>query len=105
MTGFANDSILARNGEGKLAYISGLYAAVTFDEGKTWPEKYRRVLSDLKEYETLELMIAPWQRKNIITKKVGQKEGYISVRQTPDGIVYLTDGKIVYAFNLEWITD
>jgi hypothetical protein len=103
MTGFANDSILGRNGEGKLEFISGLYAAVSFDEGKTWPEKYRRVLSDLKGNETMELMIAPWQRKNIITRKTGQEEGYMSATQTPDGIIYLTDGKIVYSFNLEWI--
>ena len=103
LTGFANDSILARNGEGKTEYISGLYAAVSFDHGRTWPENYCRVISNQKRYESLELTIAPWQRINTISCNKGQEEGYISVTQTPDGMIYLTDGKIVYSFNLEWI--
>jgi formylglycine-generating enzyme required for sulfatase activity len=103
MTGFANDSILARNGEGEIEYIKGLYVAVSFTEGKSWPEKYRRVISNQKGSESLELTIAPWQRKNMLTRNNGQEDGYMSVTQTPDGMIYLTDGKIVYSFNLEWI--
>jgi len=103
LTGFANDSILGRNGEGKTEYIKGLYAAVSFDDGKTWPENYRRVISNQKRSESLEVTVAPWQRKNLLTCKKGQEDGYMSVTQTPDGMIYLTDGKIVYSFNLEWI--
>jgi len=103
LAGFANDSLRARNGEGKIEYINGLYAAISFDEGKSWPEKYRRVISNQKGTEKLELTIAPWQRKNTLTRKNGQEDGYMAVTQTPDGMIYLTDGKIVYTFNLEWI--
>lgn len=102
-TGFANDSILAKNGEGRLEYISGLYAALSFDEGKTWPENYRRVISNQKGNDTIKLSIAPWQRKSTLSRTQGQGEGYMSVTQTPDGMIYLTDGKLVYTFNLEWL--
>ena len=51
----------------------------------------------------MEFEIAPWQRTNTLTKINGQEEGYISATQTPDGIIYLTDGKIIYSFNLAWI--
>ena len=37
------------------------------------------------------------------TRNPGQDEGYFSVTQTPDGAIYLTDGKIVYSFNLAWL--
>jgi formylglycine-generating enzyme required for sulfatase activity len=102
-TGFANDSILAKDAEGKLSYVTGLYAAVSFDNGKTWPQNFRRVLSNIKGNDTQTLAIAPWQRTSILSRNTGQKEGYMSVTQTPDGKIFLTDGKIVYAFNLEWV--
>jgi hypothetical protein len=103
MTGFANDSIMAKNGQGKLEFVTGLYAAISFDEGKTWPEKYRRVLTNLSGSDSTVVTAAPWQRTNILTRKNGQRDGYMSVTQTPDGMIFLTDGKLVYSFNLEWL--
>ena len=104
-TGFADDSIRARDGEGKMNYIKGLYAALSFDEGKTWPEQYRKVISNLKGPDTLNLPIAPWQRTASLSETRGQNEGYMSSGQTPDGTIYLTDGKIVYSFNLKWLME
>lgn len=104
-TGFANDSILAKDSEGKLDYVTGLYAALSFDNGKTWPENNRKVISNLKYSDSLEIEIAPWQRTNILSRKKGQKDGYTTVTQTPDGMIFLTDGKIVYRFNLAWLLD
>lgn len=104
-TGFANDSIQAKNAEGEIASISGLYAAVSFDNGLTWPEEYRKVISNSHGNDSLKIVMAPWQRRDILTTDHGQKEGYMTVTQTPDGIIYLTDGKMVYSFNLAWILD
>jgi formylglycine-generating enzyme len=102
-TGFANDSIRAKNSEGMLDEISGLYVALSFDEGKTWPEKFRKVISNMQGSQTMEITMAPWQRKSTLTRTNGQKEGYMSVTQTPDGMIFLTDGKIIYSFNLAWL--
>jgi hypothetical protein len=104
-TGFAGDSIRAKDGEGKLSFVTGLYAALSFDEGKTWPEEYRKVISNLRGSDTLNLSIAPWQRTTKLARTKGQHEGYFSSGQTPDGTIYLTDGKIVYAFNLSWLME
>ena len=38
------EGILGFDAEGNLTKITGLYAAVSFDQGKTWPIK--RVISD-----------------------------------------------------------
>ena len=102
-TGFANDSIQARNSEGKPDEISGLYAALSFDEGKTWPENFRKVISNVQGTQAKEIIMAPWQRKSTLTRTKGQKEGYMSVTQTPDGMIFLTDGKMIYSFNLAWL--
>lgn len=102
---FANNGILAKDGEGKQNEVTGLFAAVSFDQGKTWPAIYRKVISDLKGNEQLTIEIAPWQHKNTLTRIKGQEEGYMSGTQTPDGLIYLTDGKIVYLFNLAWVLE
>lgn len=104
-TGFADDGIKARDGEGRPNTVTGLYAALSFDEGKTWPEAYRRVISNLEVSEELEFEAAPWQRTHTLTKTAGQEDGYMTVTQSPDGMIYLTDGKIVYNFNLAWLMD
>ena len=46
-TSFADDGFPARDGEGRVNEVNGLYAALSFDEGVTWPVQYRRVISDL----------------------------------------------------------
>ena len=76
---------------------------MSYDEGKTWPQEYRRVISNLKGNDTKAVEIGVYAKENILTKTNGQKEGYMVATQTPDGIIYLTDGKIVYSFNLAWV--
>jgi hypothetical protein len=60
----------------------GLYAAVSYDEGKTWP--HRR-------------LIAPEG------KTIADINGYLAVTQTRDGRIQLITSKDHYAFNLAWI--
>ena len=97
MTGFGE--LEAKDTNGKPTLVSGLYAALSFDEGKSWPAKYRRIVSD----DSGDIEIAPWQRQATLTQTSGQPEGYMSATQTPDGMIYLTDGKIVYSYNLAWL--
>jgi len=101
--GFADGAFLARNGAGEVEAVEGLFAAVSLDAGSTWPPMHRRILSDRTGDEVEVLHIAAWQRSSTISRTAGQKEGYMSAIQTPDGMVYLTDGNIVYNFNLAWI--
>jgi len=102
-SGFADGNFNARNGEGEIESISGLFVAISFDEGQTWNVHHRRVLSHLQGDDTMVLQTAPWQRDNVIARSTGQEGGYITSTQTPDGMIYLTDGNIVYSFNLAWI--
>ena len=104
-TGFSDEGISGRDGEGRMNTVTGLYAALSFDEGKTWPEEFRRVISNLQVSETWEVEVAAWQRTQTLTKTAGQENGYMSVVQSPDGLIYLTDGKLLYTFNLAWLLE
>jgi len=60
----------------------GLYAAVSYDEGKTWPD--RRLL-------------APEGKTN------ADGYGYLAATQTRDGCIQLITSKDHYVFNLSWL--
>jgi len=60
----------------------GLFAAVSYDEGKTWPDRR---------------LVAP------AGKKVADSWGYLALAQSRDGHVQLITSKDHYVFNLAWI--
>jgi sulfatase modifying factor 1 len=60
----------------------GLYAAVSYDEGKTWPDRR---------------LIAPEG------KTTADINGYLAATQTRNGRIQLITSKDHYAFNLPWI--
>ncbi|MBX7207239.1 MAG: SUMF1/EgtB/PvdO family nonheme iron enzyme [Verrucomicrobiaceae bacterium] len=61
---------------------TGLYTAVSYDEGKTWPDRR---------------LIAPEG------KTTADINGYLAITQTRDGRVQLITSKDHYVFNLAWI--
>ena len=60
----------------------GLFAAVSYDEGKTWPD--RRLLAPSG-------------------KTIADGYGYLAITQTRDGRIQLITSKDHYVFNLDWI--
>jgi sulfatase modifying factor 1 len=79
--------------------ISGLFAALSFDEGRTWP--VRKLISDY----------GPPRRVDgggnthwfTMSAHSGEPRGYLSICQTRDGVVQLISSKQHYAFNLAWL--
>ena len=61
---------------------TGLYAAVSYDEGKTWPDR-RLVAKDGVTHADI--------------------NGYLAITQTRDGRIQLITSKDHYVFNLAWI--
>jgi len=96
----ASDGMKGRDANGKDATIYGTYAALSWDEGKTWPVK--RVVSDVKSGSKSYVM-GPWNRTFTLDATHGQNKAYWAATQTPDGIIHLTDGRLHYAFNLAWL--
>jgi len=76
----------------------GLFAAVSFDEGKTWPVK--KLLTDGKDRY---LDGGGWTGFFEMDSNHAEPMGYLAATQTPDNIIHLISSKIHYRFNLAWL--
>ena len=83
---------------GKQRPVSGLYGALSFDEGETWTT--RRLISDDGPGREVETMDAGRFTMGFST---AEPKGYMSVCQSIDGTIHLISSKQHYAFNLAWL--
>ena len=78
--------------------MTGLFGAVSLDEGKTWT--YRRLITDdgpAREIETMD------GHPLILDSHRSERAGYCSVVQDAGGIIHLLSSRQHYAFNLDWL--
>ncbi len=84
---------------GKQRRAYGMFAALSFDEGKTWPCK--------------RLITAGGQAQKVdgggntgsftMDDNHAETRGYLAATQTPNGLIHLISSKQYYVFNLAWI--
>jgi len=87
-----------RDASGRERMVHGLFAALSYDDGETWPA--RRLVSDDgpgREIETTD------GRLIMMGLESAEPRGYLSVCQTADGVVQLISSRQHYAFNLKWL--
>ena len=77
-----------------------MFAALSFDEGKTWPVK--RLLTDGKRRL---LDGRGWTGYFKMTETQAEPLGYLAATQTPDNTIHLISSNIHYRFNLAWILE
>jgi formylglycine-generating enzyme required for sulfatase activity len=100
LVSIASDGMKGKDANGNDTTIYGTYAALSWDEGVTWPVK--RVMSNVKS-GSKSYMGAPWNREFTLDATHGQNKSYWAATQTPGGIVHLNDSRLDYAFNLAWV--
>lgn len=76
----------------------GLFAALSYDDGKTWPVK--RLFTDGEERM---LDGGAWTRQFVMDENHAEPFGYMAAVQTPDNTVHLVSSRIYYSFNLAWL--
>jgi sulfatase modifying factor 1 len=84
------------NGEVFKGY--GLYAALSFDEGKTWPIK--KLLTD---GAIRQLNGGAWTGLFTMDAAHAEPKGYLAATQTPDNVIHLISSNLYYRFNLAWL--
>lgn len=95
---FANDPMSMIDANGQTSPCTGLFAALSHDDGKTWPVK--KIISD-GSGRTVEWMDGhPFE----MTATNAEPKGYMSVCQTPDGVIQLISSRQHYAFNEAWLS-
>lgn len=90
--------MLLTDASGKQRPVSGIYAALSFDEGETWPT--RRLVSDDgpgREVETTD------RRTFVMSASSAEPWGYLSICQAANGVIHLISSKNHYAFNVAWL--
>jgi hypothetical protein len=90
--------MMIKDTSGKLRPVSGLFAAVSLDEGKTWP--WRRLVSDDGPGRYIETMDGD---PITMDEHNAEPTGYLSVCQSADGLIHLLSSRQHYAFNLKWL--
>ena len=98
LASFAEEMML-EDASGEQRSGSGLFGALSFDEGETWP--VRRVISDgpERQVETTDGVLFAMSASS------AEPHGYLSICQGPDGVIHLISSRQHYAFNLKWLTD
>jgi len=76
----------------------GMYAALSFDEGETWP--VRKLLTpEPGEYDG-----GAWTGPFVATPTRAEHAGYLAATQTPNDVIHLISSRLHYRFNLAWLT-
>lgn len=78
---------------------SGLFAALSFDEGKTW--SVRRMITD--DRPEREVWGGAWTRKFIMSPVKAEPRGYLDVIQAKNGVIHLISSAQHYRFNYKWL--
>jgi len=76
----------------------GMYAAVSFDEGKTWP-----VVKLLTDGKARYLNGGAWTGAFEMNQTHAEPKGYLAITQTPDNTIHLLSSSVHYQFNLAWL--
>ncbi|HEY3897122.1 MAG TPA: SUMF1/EgtB/PvdO family nonheme iron enzyme [Chthoniobacter sp.] len=98
-SGNERDGLMVSDGQGGEFRGYGLYAAVSWDEGKTWPVK--RLILPEKPPATLKGTDGGVQK---IDASHAEPNGYLASVQSPDGRIHLISSRNYYEFNLAWLT-
>jgi len=94
---FANDMIIT-DAAGQFREVNGLFGALSFDEGKTWP--VRRLITDdgpthkARTTDGDDFTMSP---------TTAEPRGYMAGTQAPDGVIHLISSWNHYAFNIAWL--
>lgn len=91
--------IMITDASGRQRPVSGLFAALSTDEGKSW--QIKRLISD--DGPPREVDGGGNTGKFTMSHQSAEPRGYMSFCQTPDGVIHLISSKQHYAFNLMWL--
>ncbi|MHC4648535.1 MAG: SUMF1/EgtB/PvdO family nonheme iron enzyme [Planctomycetota bacterium] len=95
---FANKGMTITDVSGKQRQVTGIFAAVSHDEGRTWSNT--RLVSHDGPDTTHETMDGRPFKLGFSSAEPG---GYNSICQARNGVIHLISSRQHYAFNLKWL--
>jgi len=91
--------MLIRDAAGEERRVYGMYAAVSFDEGKTWPvKKLVTTGGPSREIGSTDNTV-----KFVMDETHAEPKGYLAATQTQNRLIHLISSRQYYVFNLAWL--
>ncbi|HIJ72415.1 MAG TPA: SUMF1/EgtB/PvdO family nonheme iron enzyme [Planctomycetes bacterium] len=87
--------------DGKEVKVSGLYAALSYNEGRSWP--VRKLVTPGGPPGKFDG--GAHTDDFILSETSAEPRGYMDGLQTPDGMIHLISSKLYYTFNLAWLKE
>jgi len=91
--------IAIKDASGAERAVSGMFAALSHDEGETWTVK--RLISDDGPSRVVDG--GGNTGKFILSHSQAEPRGYLSIHQAANGLIHLISSKQHYVFNLKWL--
>jgi len=92
-------NLVVTTASGAPRQVSGLFAAVSLDNGASWP--FVRLVSDDGPGRTVETTDgAPFT----LSRSNAEPRGYLTSTQARNGVIHLLSSRQHYEFNLKWLT-
>ena len=85
--------------DGREAEGFGMFAALSFDDGATWPVR-RLVAPPDGEYDG-----GAWTGRFRASATQAEPGGYLAATQSPDGMIHLISSRLYYRLNVAWLTE
>ena len=91
-------NMLITDASGGTRAVSGLFGAISYDDGVTWP--FQRLISDDRTGRSVEALDGV-----IFTLSFSNAEpnGYLDAVQARNGVIHLISSRQHYQFNLKWL--
>lgn len=94
-----SDKMTITDASGRHRTVSGLFGALSFDEGRSWP--IRRLITN--DGPARKLNGGAWTGEFIMNGSRAEPKGYMSVCQSSDGLINLISSALHYQFNSAWL--
>ena len=91
--------MVVKDAAGKDRKVSGLFGALSYDDGQTWP--VRRLITD--DGPKRKMDGGGNTGRFVLGPTSAEPRGYMACTQTPDGLIHLISSKLHYVFNLAWL--
>ncbi|MHC4646268.1 MAG: SUMF1/EgtB/PvdO family nonheme iron enzyme [Planctomycetota bacterium] len=91
--------VMVTDSSGKKRHVFGLFAALSYDDGRTWPTI--RLVTD--DGPAREVGGTNGRTKFTMSRSTAEPRGYLSVCQAKNGVIHLISSWNHYAFNTKWI--
>jgi hypothetical protein len=101
LASFTNEGgrgIFIKDATGSKREIRGLYAALSLDDGRTWP--YKRLVTDDGPGRTIECTDGG---AITMSGRTSEYRGYLSACQSLDGLIHVISSRNHFAFNRKWL--